>query len=83
MKKLAVFSGLLAAVCLVATRACNKDASTNPALTKTTVDPDTTIGYTTFYSYAVRMYPDGKVRRFTFAAFDRYWYALASTECSS
>ncbi len=55
MKKLAVFGGLVAALCLLATNACNVFGhSPNSPSEKPVIEPDSTRGDTTYYSYTLR-----------------------------
>lgn len=70
MKKLAVLGGLLAAVCLLATNACNLfDNPASPPGEKPAIEPDSTRGDTTYYSYTLRAGVTSYLNPVTFGTF--------------
>lgn len=71
MKRLVVLGGLMGVVSLFAANACNR--TTNAPLGKVTVEPDTVIGDTTFYSYAIR--ESDRTTAYSFATIKGFWYA--------
>jgi len=70
MKKLAVFGGLVAALCLLATNACNffGDSPNSPS-EKPVIEPDSTRGDTTYYSYRLSAGVPSYLNPVTFATF--------------